>query len=223
MKFYELSEQQRELLKSLIDESPYSQQKLCLMIGVSKASFSRILNGTQRCKWGEETWRLLAGKLGYTVEGLLEVLHLRAKENTPTISLSNSLDYEAVPIPLIAFDKEAPDKDWCQIKSERTLVMPRWLLPKPNAEYGVYWIPDRGLAPFIQMNDDIIVEIGDRKIVDGAIYLLASDNMIVRRARTPHNGYVKFYSDNSIIYPDVDVPLEDPSIIGRVIAMFRKL
>lgn len=47
MKFYELSEQQRELLKSLIDESPYSQQKLCLMIGVSKASFSRILNGTQ--------------------------------------------------------------------------------------------------------------------------------------------------------------------------------
>lgn len=103
MKYYELSELQRKKLKSLIAKSPYSQEKLCKMIGISNASLSRILNGIQRCKWDDDKWKMLAGKLGYSQEGLLEMLGLKTKENGK-VELVDSFAYEAVPVPMVTYD-----------------------------------------------------------------------------------------------------------------------
>ena len=224
MKAHELTAGQRATIKRLISKTPYSQRDLCKVMGISSASLSRVLNGTQRCSWTDEQWGKLAASFNLSYDGLLKQLGM--KKTPGSIGFVHENDSDALMIPFCAFDFGGPGEDGMDtIVSDRLVVVPRVLIRAPENKNILISVNDAGLKPEICLDDYVIVDTEDRQIVDGGIYAVCDDRRIhIRKAAAPQRGTVKLYSNDRTMYVDIDLPVDNTeAILGRAASVMRRL
>lgn len=95
----------------------------------------------------------------------------------------------------------------------------------PPARAAAISAPDGGMAPMIEIGDDLIVEIEPSGIVDGQVYLIrSSTNCIIRKLKTIAGNVIMFSGSNS----SKDVSIETYSaethkIHARIAAIWKTL
>ncbi|WP_414473222.1 LexA family transcriptional regulator [Microvirga sp. M2] len=186
-------------------------------VGVSRQWLHDILNGRPVSL---ATLSSIADSTGYSLEWLA-----RGK-GMPSGALEERLEL----VPRLRVQIDQSDVVTFSLADGPPVVVPSELFIQLGMEVenaGVLAAPDDGMSPIIGTADDILIDQSDRKLVDGAIYVvLAAGRLSTRRAVQTEEGTWVFLSEDSRKKPISLIrgaASENLSIGGRVRFVWRKL
>lgn len=80
------------------------------------------------------------------------------------------------------------------------------------------------MEPLINDNDLVMVDRSSKIVREGKVYICSYYNeLLLKKIQIIGNGKYRLISENNILYPPIESPKEDITIIGRVIWFARKI
>lgn len=222
-----------ERLEALVEAKGTNPRAVSLAAGMSPTGVRDIIiRKTKNPKY--TSLEKIASALGVSVSDITgeEAYNLRKQRHPYVRLLEDSATDEPIPEKLVdVYDVGASAGDGSLVEDEeiieRLAFPPNYLtkITKTSPHHlAIISVKGDSMEPTLKDDDVVMLDLTKTSLdYDGLFVLRWGDALHVKRVGRGNQGSVKIISDNSSIYPPIDVDRKEVTVVGKVIWKGQKL